>query len=128
MVRLLSLPHSTTEVCPTTPDMPVFEDRPVSEIDKIWPLHSMPCTQLQPYTPVRTGMLSLVASTGLGPVVVGWGVVLSEPLARGVSDEGVYHHIAPYYTLVHTTHSRGYCVPGFLQPFSHQFHPSIVVL
>ena len=34
MVRLLSLPHSTTEVCPTTPDMPVFEDRPVSETDE----------------------------------------------------------------------------------------------
>jgi hypothetical protein len=27
-------------------------------LTKMWPLHSMPCTQLQPYTPVRTGMLS----------------------------------------------------------------------
>ena len=31
---MCAYPHSTTEVCPTTPDMPVFEHHSVSETEQ----------------------------------------------------------------------------------------------
>ena len=98
-------PHSTSEVRPTTPDLPVHEHQPVSETDQnvATALHDM-----YPATAIHTcqdrdvqfgGQYGAWSSGG------GVGSGLSEPLVRGVSEQSVSHRTAP----VHCTYT--YDVP-----------------
>jgi hypothetical protein len=107
-------PHSTSEVSPNT--CQCLSISQYQRLTKMWPLHSMPCTQLQPYTPARTVMFSLVASKGHGPAVVVRGVVWYEPLARGVSECIPPYNSSTLYFQIWCAKSSSHSVTWLHQP------------
>jgi hypothetical protein len=142
---MCAYPHSTTEVFPTTPDMPVCEHHPASETAQpvATALHAM-----HPATAIHTSQdrdAQLGGQYGAWSSGGGVGSGLSEPLARGMSGESVSTRTTP----VHCTYKydvprdpptllpdyisplpgygqSGVCgtgvgsvYQGFLQPFSH---------